>query len=335
MVHRNTYVNGPTVLAETWQVRARPTLFFAGQMSGVEGYVESAASGLLAGIERRGAGHGRSRSRRRRGRRRSARSPTTCRTPTRRTTSRRTSRSASWSRSRARRRTGRRARRRIAERALADLAAWVEARQAVRSAARVTRSSEGVPGVPRAEPQRVARTRCAPTRAISRSSSITSRRDRRRQAARSRRRGARSRRRSAAFSPSCTRAGSRGRRRRGSWPPIRTFLRYLRREELIDDDPGRAGRDAEARGAHAGAPLRRARWPRCSTAPRPTTPLGRRDRAILELFYASGLRLSELAGLDLDDVNLSARMVRVLGKGGKERLVPFNSTHGHGDPRRI
>ena len=50
MVHRNTYVNGPTVLAETWQVRARPTLFFAGQMSGVEGYVESAASGLLAGM---------------------------------------------------------------------------------------------------------------------------------------------------------------------------------------------------------------------------------------------------------------------------------------------
>jgi methylenetetrahydrofolate--tRNA-(uracil-5-)-methyltransferase len=50
MVHRNTYVNGPNVLAETWQVRARPTLFFAGQMSGVEGYVESAASGLLAGV---------------------------------------------------------------------------------------------------------------------------------------------------------------------------------------------------------------------------------------------------------------------------------------------
>jgi methylenetetrahydrofolate--tRNA-(uracil-5-)-methyltransferase len=50
MVHRNTYVNGPTVLVETWQVRVRPTLFFAGQMSGVEGYVESAASGLLAGL---------------------------------------------------------------------------------------------------------------------------------------------------------------------------------------------------------------------------------------------------------------------------------------------
>jgi methylenetetrahydrofolate--tRNA-(uracil-5-)-methyltransferase len=50
MVHRNTYVNGPTVLAETWQVRHRPALFLAGQMSGVEGYVESAASGLIAGL---------------------------------------------------------------------------------------------------------------------------------------------------------------------------------------------------------------------------------------------------------------------------------------------
>src|SRR5436309_2403367 len=50
MVHRNTYVNAPTVLDETWQVRGRPMLFFAGQMSGVEGYVESAASGLLAGL---------------------------------------------------------------------------------------------------------------------------------------------------------------------------------------------------------------------------------------------------------------------------------------------
>jgi methylenetetrahydrofolate--tRNA-(uracil-5-)-methyltransferase len=50
MVHRNTYVNGPAVLSETWQVRRIPTLFLAGQMSGVEGYVESAASGLLAGL---------------------------------------------------------------------------------------------------------------------------------------------------------------------------------------------------------------------------------------------------------------------------------------------
>jgi methylenetetrahydrofolate--tRNA-(uracil-5-)-methyltransferase len=49
MVHRNTYVNSPTVLTDTWQVRARPSLLLAGQMSGVEGYVESAAAGLMAG----------------------------------------------------------------------------------------------------------------------------------------------------------------------------------------------------------------------------------------------------------------------------------------------
>jgi methylenetetrahydrofolate--tRNA-(uracil-5-)-methyltransferase len=49
MVHRNTYINGPKVLRETWQTRRREDLFFAGQVSGVEGYVESAASGLIAG----------------------------------------------------------------------------------------------------------------------------------------------------------------------------------------------------------------------------------------------------------------------------------------------
>jgi methylenetetrahydrofolate--tRNA-(uracil-5-)-methyltransferase len=49
MVHRNTFINAPTVLRETWQTRRRADLFFAGQVSGVEGYVESAASGLLAG----------------------------------------------------------------------------------------------------------------------------------------------------------------------------------------------------------------------------------------------------------------------------------------------
>jgi methylenetetrahydrofolate--tRNA-(uracil-5-)-methyltransferase len=49
MVHRNTYINAPTMLLPTWQTRSRPDLFFAGQVSGVEGYVESAASGLIAG----------------------------------------------------------------------------------------------------------------------------------------------------------------------------------------------------------------------------------------------------------------------------------------------
>ena len=50
MIHRNTYLTGPTVLRPTWQTRSRADLFFAGQISGVEGYVESAASGLMAGL---------------------------------------------------------------------------------------------------------------------------------------------------------------------------------------------------------------------------------------------------------------------------------------------
>ncbi|MGE0452904.1 MAG: methylenetetrahydrofolate--tRNA-(uracil(54)-C(5))-methyltransferase (FADH(2)-oxidizing) TrmFO [Vicinamibacteria bacterium] len=50
MIHRNTYVNAPRTLEPTFETRRRPGLFFAGQMSGVEGYVESAASGLIAGI---------------------------------------------------------------------------------------------------------------------------------------------------------------------------------------------------------------------------------------------------------------------------------------------
>jgi len=50
MIHRNTYVNAPSTLEPTFETRKRPGLFFAGQMSGVEGYVESAASGLLAGV---------------------------------------------------------------------------------------------------------------------------------------------------------------------------------------------------------------------------------------------------------------------------------------------
>ena len=50
MIHRNTYINSPKTLAPTFEARTRPGLFFAGQMSGVEGYVESAASGILAGI---------------------------------------------------------------------------------------------------------------------------------------------------------------------------------------------------------------------------------------------------------------------------------------------
>jgi integrase/recombinase XerC len=104
---------------------------------------------------------------------------------------------------------------------------------------------------------------------------------------------------------------------------LRAFGRFLRREGWIETDPA----------SFAVSPKREHKIPshlsvdemaRLLEMPDVSEPLGVRDRAILELFYASGLRLSELVGLDVEDVNLSARMVRVLGKGAKERLVPFN-----------
>jgi integrase/recombinase XerC len=106
---------------------------------------------------------------------------------------------------------------------------------------------------------------------------------------------------------------------------IRAFGRYLRREGVLEGDPA----------ALVGTPKREHRIPhhlavdemaKLLETPDTSAPLGRRDKAILELFYASGLRLSELVGLDVDDLNLSARVVRVLGKGRKERIVPFNQT---------
>jgi integrase/recombinase XerC len=106
---------------------------------------------------------------------------------------------------------------------------------------------------------------------------------------------------------------------------LRTFTRYMRREGWIEGDPV----------ALAASPKREQKVPAHLSVDEMSTllstpdagePLGCRDRAILELFYASGLRLSELVGLDVEDVNLSARMVRVMGKGAKERIVPFNET---------
>ena len=105
----------------------------------------------------------------------------------------------------------------------------------------------------------------------------------------------------------------------------RTFLRYLRREGLVEDDPGGLV-PTPKRDVRMPVHLSEDEMDRLIGAPAMDAPLGRRDHAILEMFYASGLRLSELVGLDLDDVNLSNRMLRTLGKGGKERYVPFNKS---------
>lgn len=104
---------------------------------------------------------------------------------------------------------------------------------------------------------------------------------------------------------------------------LRSFAKYLIQEELLEIDPtvfvGTPRRD-QTLPAHLGSED----VTRLLEAPDGTTAAGRRDRAILELFYASGLRLAELCDVDLEDVSLNRRTVRVRGKGGKERLVPFN-----------
>ncbi len=106
---------------------------------------------------------------------------------------------------------------------------------------------------------------------------------------------------------------------------LRTFVRFLRREGWIDDDPVVLALSPR-RDRKVPAHLSIDEMTTLLKAPDGSTRLGRRDRAILELFYASGLRLSELVGLDTEDVNLQARIARVSGKGEKERLVPFNTS---------
>jgi integrase/recombinase XerC len=101
---------------------------------------------------------------------------------------------------------------------------------------------------------------------------------------------------------------------------LRSFYRYLMQENIISSDPMLT----------VSSPKLEKRLPsflsndevtRLLEAPNNTTPLGQRDRAVLELLYASGLRVSEMARLDLGNVNLEAREIRVWGKGSKERVV--------------
>jgi integrase/recombinase XerC len=106
---------------------------------------------------------------------------------------------------------------------------------------------------------------------------------------------------------------------------LRTFIKYLRREDVIDHDPA-AMAVAPRRDQTIPTHLSEPEVARLIETPDTGDPLGRRDRAMLELFYASGLRLSELVAIDLENLDLNGRMVRVMGKGGKERILPFNQS---------
>lgn len=102
---------------------------------------------------------------------------------------------------------------------------------------------------------------------------------------------------------------------------LRSFYRHLRREQLLERDP-----TADVR-----APRKRRRLPqvlsrdevaRLLAAPRGRSPAALRDRALLELMYACGLRASEATGLLVGDLDLEAGILRARGKGAKERIVP-------------
>jgi integrase/recombinase XerD len=103
---------------------------------------------------------------------------------------------------------------------------------------------------------------------------------------------------------------------------LRSFYKHLRREELIDTDPT-AALSAPRRSKKLPQVLNYAEVKRLLSAPAGNTPAARRDRALLEVMYACGLRASETIGLELADLDLRHGFLRARGKGSKERLVPL------------
>ena len=103
---------------------------------------------------------------------------------------------------------------------------------------------------------------------------------------------------------------------------LRRFYRYLVRERVLQEDPS-ARIDAPKLGRALPDSLSEAEVERLLAAPDLSSALGLRDRAMLEVLYASGLRVSELVSLLQPQVNLQQGLVKVIGKGNKERLVPL------------
>lgn len=108
---------------------------------------------------------------------------------------------------------------------------------------------------------------------------------------------------------------------------LRSFYRNLRREGLIEDDPTAQLR-APRQSRQLPQVLSREEVGRLLEQPGGTAPPALRDRALLEVMYACGLRASEATGLEVGDVDLEAGILRARGKGSKERLVPIGSTAG-------
>jgi len=103
---------------------------------------------------------------------------------------------------------------------------------------------------------------------------------------------------------------------------LRSFFKYLMREGAVEKNPARAVATPK-REKQLPSVMQPADVALLLEQPDLAAPLGIRDLAWLEMLYASGLRISELVGIDLDDIELHARLVKVRGKGSKERIVPF------------
>ena len=101
---------------------------------------------------------------------------------------------------------------------------------------------------------------------------------------------------------------------------LRSFLRWLVRQGILDHDPlpKRGVMKVESRLPRF---LSQDEAARLVQAPETSEPLGSRDRALLELTYAAGLRVSEVCGINMADINLDSRELRVIGKGSKQRMV--------------
>jgi integrase/recombinase XerD len=102
---------------------------------------------------------------------------------------------------------------------------------------------------------------------------------------------------------------------------LRSFYRHLRREELIEDDPA-AELATPRRGKKLPEVLSYGEVQKLLAQPRGDEPTVSRDRALLELMYASGLRASETISLEVGDIDLEEGVLRARGKGSKERVVP-------------
>ena len=103
---------------------------------------------------------------------------------------------------------------------------------------------------------------------------------------------------------------------------LRSFYKHLRRDELIGDDPT-ASLSAPRRAKKLPQVLNYAEVQRLLAAPRGSEPTTLRDRALLEVMYACGLRASETIGLEMSDIDLEEGLLRARGKGSKERIVPL------------